>query len=73
MKYAAEWNQDLDGYVITFSDGKIAHTQINVNDNRLHADYGCKLLERYEEYDSDLSEEQHIAVNEFVFEQNKED
>ena len=46
-----EFNEDLDGFVVTFKSGSIAHTQFNTESNRLHADFGERCLERYEEYD----------------------
>mgnify|MGYP000191586959 CR=1 FL=1 len=69
-EYAAEWNSDLDGYVITFSDGKTAQTQTYIESNRLDADFGDKYLERYTEYDDELSEEQDDLVDEFVSQVN---
>jgi len=65
-KYTQEWNSDLDGYVIKFCDGKIAHTQTYVEGNRLHADHGETYLERYTEYDDELSNEQEEAVYAFI-------
>jgi len=70
-EYLAEWNDNLDGYVITFDDGKIAQTQIYVESNRLHADYNETYLERYTEYDNDLSAHQDKLVNGFVSQVNK--
>jgi hypothetical protein len=46
-QFKAEWNDGLDGYVITFNDGRVAQTQINIETNKLHADYG-------REYSSDI-------------------
>ncbi len=65
-KYKAEWNDDLSGYVITFNDGKMAHTQTYTEDNRLHADHGDTYIERYTEHDSDLSDEQDELAYNFV-------
>ena len=39
-EFNASWNDGLDGYVITFNDGRVAQTQINIETNKLHADYG---------------------------------
>lgn len=69
-QYKSEFNGDLDGYVITFSSGEIAHTQFSMCSDRLHADYGERVLERFTEYDSELSDEQHNVADDFVSEIN---
>jgi len=65
MRYKAEYNCDLDGYVLTFEDGQIAHTQFNIETNKLHADFGEKILERYDEYDT-ISDDKQDIVDNFV-------
>lgn len=62
--YDAEYDEDLDGFVVTFSDGKQGYTQFRVEDNRLHGGYGEKYLEPYPEYDDDLSQVQEAAISE---------
>ena len=64
--YKAEWNQDLEGYVITFNDGKCAYTQVYTESNRLHADHGETYIESYPEYDDNLSEDQKSLVDDFI-------
>lgn len=70
-EYKAEWDSYLEGYIITFADGKQAQTQVDVEQNRLHADYGDEYLQRYTEYDDELTQEQHAAVEDFVSKVNK--
>jgi hypothetical protein len=65
-EFNASWNDGLDGYVITFNDGRVAQTQINIETNKLHADYGREYLERYTEYDDELSDDQSDLVDSFV-------
>ena len=69
--YDADWNDDLVGYVIVFKDGKSAQTQTYVESNKLHADFNDEYLERYTEYDDELSEDQDTMVEEFVGQVNK--
>lgn len=64
--FSAEWNSDLIGYVLTFKDGKIAHTQQYVESNRLDAGFGKDYLARYDGYDDDLTDTQHVLVEDFV-------
>jgi hypothetical protein len=65
-EFNASWNDGLDGYVITFNDGRVAQTQINIETNKLHADYGREYLERYTEYDDELTDDQSDLVDSFV-------
>jgi hypothetical protein len=65
-EFNAAWNDGLDGYVITFNDGRVAQTQINIETNKLHADYGREYLERYTEYDDELTDDQSDLVDSFV-------
>jgi len=65
-----EFNSDLDGYVIAFTDGKVAHTQFKREENKLDGGYGEVYLSRYAEYDT-VSDEQGELVDEFVDEFNK--
>ena len=65
-EFQAEWSNDLGGYIITFNDGRVAQTQINIETNKLHADYGLEYLERYTEYDDELSDDQSDLVDSFV-------
>lgn len=69
--YKAEWNSDLDGFVIIFNDGKCANTQTYTESNRLHADFGETYIERYTEYDDKLSTEQDEIVNDFIEQINR--
>lgn len=62
----AEMNDDLRGYVITFEDRSTAQTQFNLELNRLDTNFGHMFLERFTEYDDDLSDDQHEAVEMFV-------
>jgi len=64
--FTAEYNEDLDGYVLTFVSGRAAQTQYNLESNRLHADFGERYLERYTEYDDELEECEDSAVQAFV-------
>jgi hypothetical protein len=66
MKYTAEYNDDLDGFVITFANKSVAHTQYYTEQNMLHADFGDRFLDRYSEYDDELSFEQVEQVEEFI-------
>lgn len=65
-EFKAEWNDDLEGFVLTFSDGKEANTQTYTESDALHADFGDTYIERYTEYDSKLSDAQDDAVVSFV-------
>ena len=65
-EFKAEWNDGLDGYVITFNDGRVAHAQVTVELDRLHADYGREYLERYTEYDDELTDDQSDLVDSFI-------
>lgn len=69
--FKVEWNEYLNGFILTFADGKRAQTQINTEQNRLHADFGESYLERYTEYDDELTQEQHGLVDLFVQTANK--
>jgi hypothetical protein len=69
QSFEASWNSDLRGYVLVFADGKSAKTYIETN--KLHADFGGEYLERYTEFDNELSEEQHALVDDFVAQINK--
>ena len=60
------WSDELDGYVITFNEGRVAHAQVTVETDRLHADYGREYLERYTEYDDELTDEQNDLVESFI-------
>ena len=68
-EYQADWNPDLCGYVLVFKDGKSAQTIIETN--RLHADYNEEYLQRFTEFDDDLSDEQDKLADEFVTQINK--
>ena len=72
-EFNAAWNDGLDGYVLTFNDGRVAQTQINIETNKLHADYGREYLERYTEYDDELTDEQNDLVESFIKIINKGD
>lgn len=65
-EFQAEWSNDLGGYIITFNDGRVAQTQINIETDRLHADYGREYLERYTDYDDELTDDQSDLVDSFV-------
>lgn len=65
-QFDAEWNEDLVGYVLTFADGKVAQTQTNIVNDKLNGSYGEEYLERYTEYDDELSEEQDLLIEDFV-------
>jgi hypothetical protein len=65
-EFKAEWNDGLNGYVITFNDGRVAHAQLTVETDRLHADCGREYLERYTEYDDELTDDQSDLVDSFV-------
>jgi hypothetical protein len=65
-EFNAAWSDELDGYVITFNDGRVAQTQINIETNKLHADYGREYLERYTDYDDELSDDQSGLVDSFI-------
>lgn len=69
--FKTEWDDYLNGFILTFADGKRAQTQINTEQNRLHADFGESYLERYTEYDDELTQEQHELVDLFVQLANK--
>jgi len=64
--FTATFNEDLDGYVVEFTSGHIAQTQITIEENRLHADYGKRFLERYTEYDDELTDEENVLMDKFV-------
>lgn len=66
-----EFNEDLNGYILTFENGAVAQTQYDIETNRLHADFGQKYLVRYTEYDSELSIEQDQFVDNFVKHTNR--
>lgn len=68
--FTAEFNEDLDGYILTFSSGNLAQTQFDIETNRLHADFGEKFLRRYTDYDSDLTEDENALVEAFIDERN---
>lgn len=68
--FEAEFNEDLNGYVIVFDSGHVANTQFEVETNKLHADYGEEYLVRYTDYDSKLSSREEKQVEEFVKEIN---
>jgi hypothetical protein len=65
-EFNAAWNDGLDGYVLTFNDGRVAHTQLTVETDRLHADYGREYLERHTDYDDELTDDQSDLVDSFV-------
>lgn len=66
-----DFNEDLNGYILTFKSGRVAQTQYEVETNKLHADYGERFLERYTEFDDDLSEDENKQVEEFIESKNK--
>lgn len=68
--YVAEFNSDLNGYVLTFESGHIAQTQLEPETNRLHADFGKLFLRRYTEYDTELSAEEEALIDAFIEERN---
>lgn len=70
-EFKTEFNDDLDGYIITFKNADVAHTQMNTQDDKLHANYGYRYLARYTEYDSNLTEKQSGLVDEFVCKTNR--
>ena len=65
-EFNASWSDGLDGYVITFNDGRVAHAQVTVETDRLHADYGREYLERYTDHDDELSDDQSDLVDSFI-------
>jgi hypothetical protein len=65
-EFNAAWSDGLNGYVITFNDGRVAHAQVTVETDRLHADYGREYLERYTDYDDELSDDQSGLVDSFI-------
>jgi hypothetical protein len=70
--YKAEYNDDLEGYVIHFlQTDHFAQTQFEEETNKLHADYGKKYLVRYKDYDDNLSSEEEKQVEDFVTDINK--
>ena len=70
-EFKTEFNTDLDGYVIAFANGDVAHTQMNTQDDKLHGNYGYRYLARYTEYDSNLTETQSDLVDNFVSKTNR--
>jgi len=65
--YSAVFNTDLVGYEIIFSDGNVAQTQFDIEQNVLDAGHGDFYMHRYDEYDEfELSDEQEESVNEFI-------
>ena len=70
-EFNAAWSDELDGYVITFNDGRVAQTQINIETNKLHADYGREYLERYTDYDDELTDDQQELVDYFISTMNE--
>ena len=73
IKAQIEFNSDLDGLVITFDvTGHTAQTQYDIENNKLHADYGKKYLDRFTEYDDDLTAEEDDFVKTFVMDHNHE-
>lgn len=64
--FTAEYNEDLDGYVLTFVSGRCAHTQFDTESNKLHADFGDRYLTRYTEYDDELVENEDGLAFQFV-------
>lgn len=63
----AEFNSALDGYVVEFESGAIAHLQYTECSDALHADQGERLLERYAEYDEgELTEAEEEALQDFI-------
>ena len=65
-EFNAAWSDGLDGYILTFNDGRVAHAQLTVETDRLHADCGREYLERYTEYDDELTDEQNDLVESFI-------
>ncbi len=61
-----EFNEDLNGFIFTFENGATAQTQYTQIEDALHADNGEWELERYTEYDTDLTPEQEDEVNKYI-------
>lgn len=72
-EFNAAWSDGLDGYILTFNDGRVAHAQLTVETDRLHADCGREYLERYTDYDDELTDEQNDLVESFIKIINKGD
>jgi len=70
--FTAEFNSELDGYIVFFKKTKhIAQTQFYIEGNALHGGYGEKYLERYIEYDSELTEDEIKSIDIFIGKMNK--
>lgn len=69
--FVAEWNEDLSGYVVTFADCKVAHTQTYIESQRRHADFKDEYIQRYTEYDDELSKKQVDLLDDFIKQVNK--
>jgi hypothetical protein len=71
-QFKAEWNDGLDGYVITFNDGRVAQTQTIVEckqaTRRLRS---MRYLERYTDYDDELTDDQQELVDYFISTMNE--
>lgn len=62
-----EFNDCLNGVVLTLDNGKTAQCQFNKLDNVLHADHGEDYLDRYDEYDSaDLTVEENELIDDWA-------
>jgi len=70
-KYRAEFNNSLNGYIVTFESGRYAYTQLEPETNRLHANYGELFLRRYPDYDDDLTPKEEAALKAFMQERNR--
>jgi len=71
--YKAEYNEYLDGYVLTFKNGHVGQTQYGIEQNRLHADYGESILavDLCNEYGyEDLTPQELKEVEDFCKEMN---
>ncbi len=68
--FIAEFNEDMNGYVVTFKSRNVGNTQFTVEQNRLHGGYGETYLERYTEYDDELSADENEMMDKFILDRN---
>lgn len=64
-----EFNEDLEGFILTISNGKTVDIQLEIESNRLHADYDthCAIINKTDDY-YDLNDEEEKQVEELISE-----
>lgn len=61
-----EFNSDLVGFVLTMDSGRVANVQFEVEINRLDGNCGEPYLQRYTEYDDDLTEAEDALASDWT-------